>query len=353
MRGGPGRDRYAYARGDGADVIEEHGLAGEEDRVEFSGDIAPGEVEVRRSGDDLVLDIGSGSDRITIREWFTADAMRVERVRFGTGAEWDAATLAAAAGEMLPPAEPPADPPLVPPAEPDSGPPPVTDETPVPSSDSAIPSDAATPSDPAPTSDSTPPPGTAGPAPAVPPTATPSELPAGPLAALPSAAAASASAASVSGARSEPAPGPSAPPAGEGAAPGVHAGPAATIETLAASGFVSPGRPAAVPVEASPESTDGEAPAESSASDALADSPAPDAMAAYWRWMHARLDAHFAASELDDLGAPPMHDYLPFARAYPDALQALAPSRAVGIRVRGAFDARGFDGLRDGLSRLG
>jgi hypothetical protein len=134
----------------------------------------------------------------------------------------------------------------------------------------------------------------------------------------------------------------------------VHAGPAATIETLAASGFVSPGRPAAVSAEAITESIDPEAPAESSpGADPVADSPAPDAMASYWRWMHARLDAHFAASDVDDLGAPPVHEYVAAASAYGDALQALAPSRTVGIRDRGAFDTRVFDGLGEGFARLG
>jgi hypothetical protein len=46
-----------------------------------------------------------------------------------------------------------------------------------------------------------------------------------------------------------------------------------------------------------------------------------------------------------------MHEYHPVAQAFGDA--SMAPSRSVGIRDQGAFDARIFDGLRDGLSRLG
>jgi hypothetical protein len=34
-------------------------------------------------------------------------------------------------------------------------------------------------------------------------------------------------------------------------------------------------------------------------------------------------------------------------------LEALAPSRSIGIRERSVFDARAFDGLREGFVHLG
>jgi hypothetical protein len=86
--------------------------------------------------------------------------------------------------------------------------------------------------------------------------------------------------------------------------------------------------------------------------------PPPEApgesYAAYWRWMHAQLDAHLEQGDADDLGSPPPPlPRLAFSAASRDPLQALAPSTAVGIRDREAFSARAFQGLSDGITRLG
>ncbi|MGH8637473.1 MAG: hypothetical protein ACREUZ_10110, partial [Burkholderiales bacterium] len=128
----------------------------------------------------------------------------------------------------------------------------------------------------------------------------------------------------------------------------------ATIESLAAAGFVSPGRPSAVPAATSAETIEAETPpSEEMPAESLPEADGSAAMAAYWRWMHARLDAHLEETQVDDLGAPAMHSYRPVAFSWGGALDALEPSRSVGIRERAAFDARAFDGLRDGFVNLG
>ncbi len=171
----------------------------------------------------------------------------------------------------------------------------------------------------------------------------------------------------------------------------------ANMESLAAAGFVSPGRPPAVAADAGRAETvvgeppqfdetppsdetsrSGEPPTsgdttrademsssggtsrsdETPTSGVTATQPGSDAagsaaIAAYWRWMHARLDAHLEATQADDLGAPASHPYRPLTLSWGSALDALEPLHSVGIRERAAFDARAFDGLRDGFTHLG
>jgi hypothetical protein len=129
---------------------------------------------------------------------------------------------------------------------------------------------------------------------------------------------------------------------------------AATFESLAAAGFVSPGRSLGEPIETSAEVVDPDAaPAEGAPPDSTRENEGAASVAAYWRWMHARLDEHLEGTHPDDLGAPTMHSYRPLALFWSGALDALEPSRSVGIRDRSAFDARAFDGLRDGFTHLG
>jgi hypothetical protein len=144
---------------------------------------------------------------------------------------------------------------------------------------------------------------------------------------------------------------------------------AASFETLAASGFVSPGRPLASagdetvesvseptdsgPVEERMEATGVDERADAAGVEEGTDAAAEPAMAVYWRWMHARLDEHLAHTESEDLGAPSIDPYRLPALGLDDAAEGLAPLRALGVRDRAAFDARPFEGLKDGFARLG
>jgi hypothetical protein len=138
---------------------------------------------------------------------------------------------------------------------------------------------------------------------------------------------------------------------------------AAAFDTLAAAGFVSPGRPSPPGVEETVESVseplDAAPPAEGIEVAALderdepADAAGAPAIAAYWRWMHARLDEHFARTESEDFGAPSIDPYRLPALGLGDAAEGLAPMRALGVRDRTAFESRPFEGLRDGFARLG
>ncbi len=67
LRGGLGQDVYLFSRGDGQDVVEDAGGAG--DGVAFQ-DVLRGDLRAQRSGNDLILTVSGGSDQVTIRSWF-------------------------------------------------------------------------------------------------------------------------------------------------------------------------------------------------------------------------------------------------------------------------------------------
>jgi hypothetical protein len=132
-----------------------------------------------------------------------------------------------------------------------------------------------------------------------------------------------------------------------------------TFESLAAEGFVSPGRALGQAGDSSHDALPSEMvapdalPFEDAASEAVAQDESSAAIAAYWKWMHERLTAHLEETEIDDLGAPPLYEYRSLGLFHTEGTEALAPSRAVGIRDRAAFEARTFEGLRDGFAMLG
>ncbi|TND06010.1 MAG: Hemolysin-type calcium-binding repeat 2 copies family protein [Rhodocyclaceae bacterium] len=92
MRGNGGNDMFLFAWGDGVDLAyDTSGL----DTVEFGKDISLNQIDVERSGADLVIglrDWASSSvavtalpDRIVLKNWTTL-ASRIEQVRFVSGA---------------------------------------------------------------------------------------------------------------------------------------------------------------------------------------------------------------------------------------------------------------------------
>jgi hypothetical protein len=136
--------------------------------------------------------------------------------------------------------------------------------------------------------------------------------------------------------------------------PGVVAVTAAAFESLAAAGFVSPGRPVSAPADSGAETVGSETvPSEEPPAESVGTSGDSAAIARYWRWMHARLDAHLEETEVEDLGAPPMDAFAPVAISWRGALEGVEPSRSVGLHDRAAFDGRAFQGLRDGFVQLG
>ena len=94
LSGGDGDDTYRFGRGYGNDTIfEEDPVGGSMDIVELGANIAPADVVVSRSGDDLILSISGTADSLRLGSFLSGPGNEVERVVFSDGTIWTAAML--------------------------------------------------------------------------------------------------------------------------------------------------------------------------------------------------------------------------------------------------------------------
>ncbi|KJZ37687.1 calcium-binding protein, partial [Pseudomonas fluorescens] len=92
LSGDTGSDIYLFNRGWGQDTLNnfDDGV-GKSDLVEFGADIAPAEIVATRSGDNLILALRGGADRVKVVNYFYHDglsAYHLEGVRFADGTIW-------------------------------------------------------------------------------------------------------------------------------------------------------------------------------------------------------------------------------------------------------------------------
>lgn len=105
--GGAGADTFVSGRGHGHDVVLNQGQAGEGDRVYFGSTIAHDQLWFNRQGDDLVIDVMGTQDGVTVDDWFSSDANRVDSIQTAAGdrlAVADVNKLVTAMAAMAPPA---------------------------------------------------------------------------------------------------------------------------------------------------------------------------------------------------------------------------------------------------------
>jgi Ca2+-binding RTX toxin-like protein len=97
LTGGAGSDVYVYESGDGSDTIVDSSTTASETDVLQLADFAPGDVQMRRVGGDLIITVPGGV--ITVEDHFTqAGAGRgLERIDFAGGVSWNRADIDAAA----------------------------------------------------------------------------------------------------------------------------------------------------------------------------------------------------------------------------------------------------------------
>ena len=107
LSGGEGADVYVFDRGYGADRVEDNGDWGgarltHPDRVSFGAGVAPEDLTLTRSGDDLVITIAGAADQLTITDQFafsfsdilgTEQKHRIEEFAFADGAIWSEAQV--------------------------------------------------------------------------------------------------------------------------------------------------------------------------------------------------------------------------------------------------------------------
>jgi len=83
---GAGNDTYLFGRGDGQDMVYDNdGTAGNLDNIVFKAGVAPADIQVVRSGDNLVLKIAGTTDQIQVSSYFANDAATswsIEQISF-------------------------------------------------------------------------------------------------------------------------------------------------------------------------------------------------------------------------------------------------------------------------------
>ena len=99
--GGAGSDVYWFDRDWGQDTILNWDNGTDKtDAIVFAESIAPDEIRVTRSGNDLILALSGSTDQITVHRYFQSDgnsANKLEEIRFADGTVWDIAQVKAIA----------------------------------------------------------------------------------------------------------------------------------------------------------------------------------------------------------------------------------------------------------------
>ncbi|PTQ67481.1 S-layer family protein [Pseudomonas sp. GV071] len=96
LEGGTGNDVYRFARGWGVDTVYNFESVNGLDAIEFAADILPSDIQVARSGINLVLSLAGSSDKITVSNYFNSDASlsyAVDEIRFANGVRWTVANV--------------------------------------------------------------------------------------------------------------------------------------------------------------------------------------------------------------------------------------------------------------------
>ncbi|MBZ9740679.1 Ig-like domain-containing protein [Mesorhizobium sp. CO1-1-4] len=85
IAGGDGNDSVVWNVGDGSDLIQDDGGTEDSDILYIGAGVLPGDVDVSRHGNDLVIDL-DGSAQISVTNQFAGDG--IESVSFDGGINW-------------------------------------------------------------------------------------------------------------------------------------------------------------------------------------------------------------------------------------------------------------------------
>jgi len=84
-------DVYRWGSGQGSDTIND---AGGSDRIELSSGVTADQVSLVRNGNHLQLRIGGAAEALTVLNWYTSAASRIETILLADGTLIDAGTMA-------------------------------------------------------------------------------------------------------------------------------------------------------------------------------------------------------------------------------------------------------------------
>ncbi|WUR14695.1 calcium-binding protein [[Empedobacter] haloabium] len=85
LDGGAGSDKYLFGKGAGADSISSYDGGASDDRVAFGAGVAEGQIWLQKSGSDLQLTLIETNDKLTIRNWYSGSAYRVDGFDLANG----------------------------------------------------------------------------------------------------------------------------------------------------------------------------------------------------------------------------------------------------------------------------
>jgi len=75
-------DVYRWGLGDGLDTLSD---AGGSDRIEIGAGITAAQVTLTRSGNNLVIGLTTGTDKLTVSNWYVGTANKIEEIRLANG----------------------------------------------------------------------------------------------------------------------------------------------------------------------------------------------------------------------------------------------------------------------------
>ena len=76
--GDAGDDTYAFGRGDGADMVVNHGETASDDQVVFGATIDHEQLWFARLGDDLSVSVIGTTDSVTVDDWYVGSANQLD-----------------------------------------------------------------------------------------------------------------------------------------------------------------------------------------------------------------------------------------------------------------------------------
>ena len=96
MDGGHGNDRYEFSLGDGQDTINQYdpySATTYTDTLAFGEGISLTDLSLVKTGNNLIIQVGSDGDQLTLTNWFSSASYQLDRFELASGETYTAAEL--------------------------------------------------------------------------------------------------------------------------------------------------------------------------------------------------------------------------------------------------------------------